>query len=285
VSAISRIATEWDEYGIVPAAQTFALGGGTGSVSVVGNCAWTAVSNVPWIVITGGGSGTHDGTVAFSVAPNTQQPRTGTMTINGQTFTVAQAGVTGPTVSLFWRNSATGANVAWTMSGTTLVGQQSLQTVNDLAWQLVASADLNADGQVDLIWHNSANGQNVAWFMNGVTNIGQATLPAFTDLAWQLVASSDVNGDGRPDLIWRNGVTGANVVWYLNGTAFVSQASLPTVADLAWQIVVSGDMNQDGKPDLIWRNAQTGANVVWFMNGTTMGSQSDLPQLPISHGN
>jgi hypothetical protein len=277
VSVVSRVATEWDEYGITPAAKAFATSGGTGSVSVVGNCKWTAVSNVNWITITGGASGASDGTVSFFVAPNTQQARTGTMTINGQTFTVTQAGNSLlPTLSLFWRNSVTGANVVWRMSGTTLVGQQSLQTVNDLAWQLVASADINADGQLDLIWRNCVNGENVVWLMNGPSNVGQISLPPVTDLSWQLVAAGDFNADGHPDLIWRNGATGANVVWYLNAATLIGQASLPAVAAASWQIAASADMNQDGRPDLIWRNSETGANSVWFMNDTTLLSQIGL---------
>lgn len=68
----------------------------TGSVGVtasVNTCAWTAASNASWITITGGSSGTGSGTVSYSVAANTSaSPRSGTMTIAGQTFTVNQAG-------------------------------------------------------------------------------------------------------------------------------------------------------------------------------------------------
>ena len=68
--------------------------GGTGSVNVTAGtgCTWTAVSNVPWITITGGASGTSNGTVNFTVAANNGAPRTGTLTIAGKTFTVTQSG-------------------------------------------------------------------------------------------------------------------------------------------------------------------------------------------------
>jgi hypothetical protein len=80
---------------ISPAGQTFTAAGGAGSVSVTtgGSCAWTAKSNAPWIVINSGASGSGSKTVTYTVAPNTvATPRTGTLTVAGQTHTVMQAG-------------------------------------------------------------------------------------------------------------------------------------------------------------------------------------------------
>jgi hypothetical protein len=78
----------------VSIAPAFARTGGTGSVSVTAGagCAWTAVSNVSWITITGGASGSGDGAVSYSVGPYGGPPkrRTGTATIAGQTFRVTQ---------------------------------------------------------------------------------------------------------------------------------------------------------------------------------------------------
>ncbi len=81
-------------YSLSPTSQTFASTGGPGSVSVTASsgCSWTAASNVSWITITSGSSGTGSGTVAFTVAANTgTSQRTGTMTIAGLTFTVTQS--------------------------------------------------------------------------------------------------------------------------------------------------------------------------------------------------
>lgn len=69
-------------------------GGGPGSVTVSAGagCTWTAVSQVPWITVTSGASGSGDGTVQFAVDPNgTGAPRSGAITIGGQTFTVNQS--------------------------------------------------------------------------------------------------------------------------------------------------------------------------------------------------
>ena len=64
------------------------------SVDTTAGCSWTASSSASWLSITSGGSGSGDGTVAFNIGANPDlAPRTGTMTIGGQTFTVNQAGV------------------------------------------------------------------------------------------------------------------------------------------------------------------------------------------------
>ncbi len=81
---------------IMPTSQSFPIAGGTGSVSVTtgGGCMWTAASNAAFIMITSGSSGTGNGTVNYSVAANppSSSPRSGTLTIAGQTFTVNQDG-------------------------------------------------------------------------------------------------------------------------------------------------------------------------------------------------
>ena len=82
-------------YSISPARVTYGAAGGTGTVTVSaeGGCAWTATSNVSWITVTGGASGSGNGTVTYSIAAYTGRPknRNGTVTIAGQTFSVKQS--------------------------------------------------------------------------------------------------------------------------------------------------------------------------------------------------
>src|SRR5262249_18835548 len=80
---------------LIPDHQAFPATGGSSSVmvSTQPTCAWTAVSNAPFITITSGASGTGSGSVSYSVSPSPNSNiRTGTMTIAGQTFTVTEAG-------------------------------------------------------------------------------------------------------------------------------------------------------------------------------------------------
>ena len=82
-------------YSIAPARATYGPGGGTGTVAITadGGCAWTATSNVSWLTVTGGASGSGNGPVTYSVAVYTGRPknRNGTITIAGQTFSVKQS--------------------------------------------------------------------------------------------------------------------------------------------------------------------------------------------------
>lgn len=79
-------------FSLSPSAVNIALAGGSGtlSVSAGSRCAWTATSHASWITITGGAGGTGNGSVSFQVAASTG-PRTGTITIADQTFTVNQS--------------------------------------------------------------------------------------------------------------------------------------------------------------------------------------------------
>jgi hypothetical protein len=83
-------------YGIDPASEHFGFAGGSNSVSVTanaGNCYWAATSNKGWIHITSGSPDIGDGTLGYSVDPNTKvSARIGIMTIAGHTFTVTQDG-------------------------------------------------------------------------------------------------------------------------------------------------------------------------------------------------
>jgi hypothetical protein len=84
-------------YSIAPASQSFGSSAGNGSIAVStsAGCPWSAASNASWITVTGGASGSGNGTVTYSVAGNTgTSSRTGTLTVAGQTFTVSQSGTT-----------------------------------------------------------------------------------------------------------------------------------------------------------------------------------------------
>lgn len=81
-------------YAVAPTTITAVpAAGGASSVSVTtaASCAWTASSSVPWVTITSGSAGTGNGTVALAIAQNTTgAPRSGTVTVAGQTVTVNQ---------------------------------------------------------------------------------------------------------------------------------------------------------------------------------------------------
>nr|MDQ2900412.1 hypothetical protein [Acidobacteriota bacterium] len=83
-------------YALTASSQSFTYSGGAGAAGLnvasgATNCNWTATSNANWISLVSGLGGSGNGTTGFNVAVNTlTTPRTGTLTIAGLTFTVAQ---------------------------------------------------------------------------------------------------------------------------------------------------------------------------------------------------
>ncbi len=74
--------------------KSFPEEGGTGTVSINTDegCGWTAASNVGWASVIEGRTGTGTGTVKYTVMENTGlAPRTGSLTVAGQIFTLIQA--------------------------------------------------------------------------------------------------------------------------------------------------------------------------------------------------
>lgn len=93
-------------------------GSGTTNITTGTTCNWAATSPDSWINITGGNNGPGNGTISFTVSPNTGIARTGTILIGGQSFFVFQAtGNCGYTVSPTSFNiPASGGTVNYTVN-------------------------------------------------------------------------------------------------------------------------------------------------------------------------
>lgn len=88
-------ATPGCEFSIFPALHSVASSGGAGAVGISTklNCLWTAVANVPWVIITSNDSGAGSQVVYYLVKANpSDSSRQGTLTVAGQTFKITQAG-------------------------------------------------------------------------------------------------------------------------------------------------------------------------------------------------
>lgn len=83
-------------YSLSPSGAVFSASGGMGSFSVTtsGGCQWIASTYpISWLIVTSG-VGLGNGSVSYSIAPNpTGVPRSSTIAVGGQTFTVTQAAV------------------------------------------------------------------------------------------------------------------------------------------------------------------------------------------------
>jgi hypothetical protein len=80
-------------YSIAPATAAFGATGGSSRVvvSAAAGCPWSATSNVSWLSVTSGASGSGSGQVFVQAAPNSGGVRSGTVTIAGQTFSASQS--------------------------------------------------------------------------------------------------------------------------------------------------------------------------------------------------
>ena len=87
-------------YGVQAAGTSFGAVGGLGTIGVIApdGCHWRPLAGVPWITTSActtfpGGLCGGTGSFAYTIAPNdSAQPRTGDLTVAGQTVTVTQAG-------------------------------------------------------------------------------------------------------------------------------------------------------------------------------------------------
>ena len=179
---------------------------------------------------------------------------------------------------ILWRDSTTGQNVVWFMTGTTHTGDGSVQSV-PTNWNIVGVGDFNGDSNTDILWRDSTSGQTIIWLMTGTTHTSDVSLGT-VPTNWEIVSVGDFNTDSNPDILWRDSTTGQNVVWFMNGTTHTSDGSVQSVPT-NWKIVGVGDFNADTNPDILWRDSTTGQNVVWFMNGTTHTSDGSVQSVPI----
>lgn len=60
-------------------------------VTTISGCAWTATSNAAFAAITSGANSSGTGTVGVTIAENTGDARTATLTVAGQSVTITQA--------------------------------------------------------------------------------------------------------------------------------------------------------------------------------------------------
>ena len=141
---------------ITPATRKFGVDGGPGAIVTSGSGMWKAAASASWITLNTA-SGRAGYPVAYLVAATTEvEPRTGTITVNGQVHTVTQDGLGGsitPTNATFERLGGTGTvsvtapeGVTWhakANAGWLQVGNASGKGPGTLSYTVAAFEEVN----------------------------------------------------------------------------------------------------------------------------------------------
>jgi uncharacterized repeat protein (TIGR01451 family) len=221
--------------------QSFPAMGGTSSVAITGpdpQCAWTAITNVPWITFTSAPNGNGSGILSFRVEP-TIGSRNGTIIIGGNRFTVFQE-----------------FNACDTVSFNT-TPQIDLPRIDYGIPFLVK--DFNQDSRLDLVINRLGFDNRGLSFFPGTSDgkfgspINLLSLTGFRTSVRNL-ATGDFNNDGTLDIVAIISENDSNMwsirVFLNNGTGGFAQAQRYNL-NITPMDVATGDFNGDGTLDLV----------------------------------
>ena len=188
--------------------------GASVQVTAASDCAWSATSNAEWLRITSGGTGSGSGRVRYTVAANPRPAvRTGTLTIDGWTFTVTQAGASD---TVFEDNMESGTG-GWTEASC-----EPLPCSGDSPWALTSTSSRSGtQAWTDSPGGHYQNNQNVILWspIIDLTGVASATLTfwqrydfAGSDQGGVWIAWQQEDGSWRTETHLRS-VTGTQPTW------------------------------------------------------------------------
>jgi hypothetical protein len=260
-------------YVIAPTSQTINGAGGTGSVNVTtgAGCPWTAVSNVSWITITSGASGTGSGTVNYSVAANiSATPRTGTLTIAGQTFTVTQSTVGTQTIGLYRPSIST-----FYLRNSNTPGFPDLSIPYGAVGDLPVVGDWDGNGTTTIgVYRPSTS----TFYLRNSNTLGLPDITASLGdgPGGDLPVVGDWNGDG----VWTIGVYRPSTsTFYLKNTNTTGAPDLTIPYGASGDKPVVGDWDGNGTTTIgVYRS---GISTFFLKNSNTVG----FPDITVVFGN
>jgi hypothetical protein len=91
---------------------------------------------------------------------------------------------------IWWRHLSNGNLRLWRMNGVAYEATvtPTPSSLADLNWAVVATPDLDRDGDADLLWRNALSGNLVLWLMTGAQRHCGVYLnpPATADINWKV---------------------------------------------------------------------------------------------------
>ena len=190
---------------LVPSSQTISASANTGTIAITAtstSCSRTAVSDASWLTISSGGSGTGNGTIAWSAAVNnTPNDRVAHISIGDVTFTLQQNG--GSCVYQLSPSSGTVASIGG--SGTfNLSTACTWQATSNADWLTVSSAT-SGTGNAQIAWSAIANptaqvrSASIA-IGTAVFTVSQAASACSVGLSISLFSAPTEGGQGSIDI-------------------------------------------------------------------------------------
>ena len=135
-----------------------------------------------------------------------------------------------------------------------LAGQGEVTMTRNADWRVVATGDLNGDGNGDVLLRHA---KDFRWYYyplnDGAVATGRGTVNVWRGRNWQFRALADLNGDGRDDVLLRH----TDGRWYyfpMNGRRAVAGRGYANLtANVDWRFAGAADFNGDGMDDVLLR--------------------------------
>jgi hypothetical protein len=103
-------------------------------------------------------------------------------------------------------------------------------------WELVATPDLDGDGDTDLFWRNTVNGNINGWLLEGTKKVGGGLVAPAVGAQWEVAGVMDLDGDGDDDVVWRNLLFNKVNGWTMQGLTKLAGAPIKPVSD-GWAVM------------------------------------------------
>lgn len=163
-------------YALTGGTTAFSAAGGSSSTAMTAGsgCAWTAASDSAWIQITSGNSGTGNGTIAYTVQPNSgQQQRTGSISAAGQQRVITQEAAA-PTCSLSALPATFNLPAAGATANSNITSNCAWTAATAAGWIGFSTASGNGNGSVSFTvaanTGTTARNATITVTANGVSN-------------------------------------------------------------------------------------------------------------------